>query len=157
MKTLTIDLIKCDGCRMCELACSLRHCSEFNPARARIQVMGYDEMFCLPVTCFQCDRPYCLEVCPSAAITRDEETGIVSISEEKCIGCKMCLLACPFGNIVFSSEDKKAVKCEFCDSEPECVAFCPTEALEFKEADTAMLYKKRALSEKLKEVYAGVK
>ena len=157
MKILTVDPDKCYGCRVCELACSLKHTGEFNPSRARVQVMGYDEVFCLPVMCFQCERPYCLEVCPSAAITRDGETGIVSISQEKCIGCKMCILACPFGNIVFSSEDKKAVKCEFCDGEPECVAFCTTGALEFKEADTAMIYKKRALSEKLKELYAGVR
>ena len=157
MKTIIVDPHKCVGCRLCELMCSLKHTREFNLKRARIHVIGFEELFSLPIMCFHCEKPYCAEVCPTGAITREEATGIVRISQDRCIGCKMCILACPFGNIVFSSEDKKAVKCEFCDGEPECVAFCPTGALEFKEADTAMLYKKRALSEKLKEVYAGVK
>lgn len=157
MKILTVVPEKCDGCRVCELACSLKHTGEFNPARARIQVIGFDELFCLPVMCSQCERPYCMEVCPSGAITKDKETGIVRVSTETCVGCKMCTMACPFGSIVFSSQERIAVKCELCDGEPECVIFCPTGALEFKEADTAMIYKKRALSDKLKEVYAGAK
>ena len=79
------------------------------------------------------------------------------VIKEKCTGCKMCTLACPFGNIVFSSNEKVAVKCELCDGEPECVVFCPTGALTFTEADTALLYKKRTLSEKLKGIYEGIK
>ncbi len=157
MKILTIDPDKCVGCRLCESACSLKNVGEFNPARARIQVIGFDEMFCLPVMCFHCEKPYCAEVCPSGAITRDEVTGVARVSKERCTGCKICTLACPFGNIVFDSQERVAVKCELCGGEPECVLFCPTGALEFREADTAMIRKKIALSEKLKEVYEGIK
>jgi len=157
MKVLTINPDKCTGCRGCELACSLKNAGEFNPVRSRIKVIGYAELFSLPVVCLQCDRPYCAEVCPTGAITKDETTGIVSVSEEKCVGCKMCTLACPFGTIVFSSADKRVVKCELCGGEPECVLFCAPGALQFKEADTAMTYKKRALSEKLKAIYEGIK
>jgi carbon-monoxide dehydrogenase iron sulfur subunit len=107
--------------------------------------------------CFHCEKPYCAEVCPAGAITVEEASGIVRVSKEKCVGCKICTLACPFGNIVFSTEEKVAVKCELCDGEPECVLFCATGALEFKEADTAMIRKKIALSEKLKEIYEGIK
>lgn len=156
MKTITVHLDKCTGCRVCELACSLKHTGEFNPARSRIQVMGFDEVFCLPVMCYQCDRPYCMEVCPAGAITRDEDTGVVRVSQERCVGCKMCVVACPFGNIVVSSDEKKAAKCELCDGEPECVAFCTTGALQFKEAELAALDKKRALSDKLRDIYTGV-
>ncbi len=157
MKILTVDPVNCTGCRSCELACSLKNTGEFNPARARIQAIGYTEVFCLPVVCFQCDKPYCAEVCPTGAITKEEATGTVRVSGEKCVGCKMCTMACPFGTIVFSSEEKRAVKCELCDGDPECVIFCVTGALEFKEADTAQISKKRALSEKVKAIYEGIK
>jgi Fe-S-cluster-containing dehydrogenase component len=157
VKIITVDPDKCTGCRLCELACSLKNTGEFNPARARIQVIGFDEVFCLPVTCFHCEQPYCAELCPISAITKEEALGIIRVSKEKCVGCKICTLACPFGNIVFSTEEKVAVKCELCDGEPECVLFCPTGALEFREADTAMIRKKVALSEKLKGIYEGIK
>jgi carbon-monoxide dehydrogenase iron sulfur subunit len=157
VKIITVNPDRCTGCRLCELACSLKNTGEFNPARSRIRVIGFEELFCLPVTCFQCERPYCAEVCPAGAIIRDEATGMVKVTEEKCTGCKICTLACPFGNIAFSSEEKTAVKCELCGGEPECVLFCPTRALEFREADTAMIYKQRSLSEKIRGIYEGIK
>jgi len=157
VKIVTVNPDKCVGCRLCELACSLKNTGEFNPAKARIHVIGFDELFCLPVMCFHCEKPYCAEVCPTNAIIKDEATGTVRVIEEKCTGCKMCTLACPFGNIVFSSDEKVAVKWELCDGEPECILFCPTGALTFTEADTALLYKKRTLSEKLKGIYEGIK
>ncbi len=157
MKIITVNPDKCTGCRLCELACSLKNVGEFNPSRARIQVIGFEEVFCLPVMCYQCEKPYCAELCPAGAIVRDETTGLVRVIKEKCTGCKICTLACPFGCISFSSDEKIAVKCELCDGNPECVAFCPTRALEFREADTATIHKKRALSEKLKGIYEGIK
>ena len=157
MKIIAISPDKCVGCRLCELVCSLKNTGEFNPTRARIQVIGFEEVFSLPITCFQCEKPYCAEVCPVDAITRDETTGIVKVSREMCTGCKLCTMACPFGNIVFSTVDKVAIKCELCDGEPECVRFCFTRALEYRETDTAMIRKKIALSEKLKGIYEGIK
>ena len=59
MKIVTVNPDKCTGCRSCELACSLKNTGEFNPVRARIQVIGFDELFSLPVTCFQCEKPFC--------------------------------------------------------------------------------------------------
>jgi carbon-monoxide dehydrogenase iron sulfur subunit len=157
MKIITVNPSKCAGCRTCELVCSLTNCGEFNPARACIQVAGFDELFSLPVMCYQCEKPLCAEVCPASAIVRDEATGTVKILNEKCVGCKICTLACPFGNIAFSSIKRVAVKCELCAGQPECVAFCPTGALEFGDADTALMYRKWELSEKLKEIYQGTK
>jgi carbon-monoxide dehydrogenase iron sulfur subunit len=157
LKIIAVDPNKCAGCRLCELACSLKNTGEYNPARARIHVSGFDEVFSLPVMCFQCEKPYCAEVCPAGAISKNATTGVVSIAREKCTGCRMCTLACPFGNVVFSSDDRAAVKCELCNGEPECVAFCPTGTLSYKEADTSLLYKQRNLSDKLKGVYEGTK
>lgn len=157
MKFITVNLDKCTGCRLCELACSLKNSGECNPARAMIQVVGFDELFSFPVMCFQCEKPYCAEICPTGAIVRDDATGTIIVLKEKCIGCKLCPMACPFGNISFSSAKRVAVKCDLCGGEPECVTFCPTKALEFKEADTAMISKKNTLSEKLRGVYEEMK
>jgi anaerobic carbon-monoxide dehydrogenase iron sulfur subunit len=157
VKIITINPEKCSGCRLCESACSLKNSREFNPLKARIKVMGFDEMFTLPLMCFQCEKPYCMEACPANAITKDESTGVVKVSEDKCIGCKLCTIACPFGNITFSGQKKVVVKCELCDQKPECATFCPTGALKFGEADTSMFRKKAALAEKLKGIYEGMK
>ncbi len=156
MRILTVNPGKCTGCRLCELGCSLKFTGKFNPAKARVHVISRDETFNVPVMCSQCERPYCMEVCPSGAITKDEKTDIVRVSTEKCVGCKMCTLACPFGAIVFSSDERKAVKCEWCDGEPECVALCPTRALKFEEADIAMRQKQRELAGKVGIIFEQV-
>ena len=150
MKSISVNIEKCTGCRLCELACSLKNSRECNPAAAMIQVVGFDELFSTPIMCLQCEKPGCLNICPTGAIVRDPEAGTVTVSRAKCIGCKLCVVACPFGNISFSSVNRVAVKCELCGGEPECVAFCPTKALEFQEAETAVIGKKTSLSERLK-------
>jgi Fe-S-cluster-containing hydrogenase component 2 len=65
----------------------------------------------------------------------------------------MCEEACPFGNIFFSEQEQKTVKCELCNGNPQCVLFCATKALEFREPEAKTAGKRRALAEKLKEVY----
>ncbi len=153
-KILTVDATKCTGCGTCELACSLKNAGEFNPARSRIQVLSLDTDFAqMPIFCMQCYRPPCAEICPVEAITRDKTTGIVRVNGALCTGCRMCEDACPFGVIVFSEAEQKAVKCELCDGDPQCVQFCPTQALQFREAGAAAADKRRAVAEKLQETY----
>jgi carbon-monoxide dehydrogenase iron sulfur subunit len=135
MKIITVSPERCTGCRMCELACSMKNTGEFNPTRSRINVVAYDESYCLPFMCFQCEKPYCAEVCPKGAIVRDEAKGMVKIIAKKCTGCKTCILACPFGNMIYSTKKKKVENCDFCGGDPECVSVCSTQALEFKEVD----------------------
>jgi Fe-S-cluster-containing hydrogenase component 2 len=153
VKFITVNIDRCTGCRLCELACSLKNSGECNPATAMIQVVGFDELFSVPMMCLQCEKPYCANVCPTGAIVRDSTTGTVVVLKQKCIGCKLCTMACPFGNISFSGVKRVAVKCDLCGGEPQCVTFCPTKALEFKEADTAMTNKKSTLSQKLRKAY----
>lgn len=77
--------------------------------------------------CLQCADPACLEVCPTGALSRDEERGCVVLDEGACTGCGLCVEACPFGGIFLV--DGKAVKCEVCDA-PLCVRACAAKALE---------------------------
>jgi Fe-S-cluster-containing dehydrogenase component len=157
MKLLTVNPEKCTGCRLCELACSLRNAGEFNPWLARVQVVGFEEPFCFPIMCFQCTKPYCMTACPVGAITKDEEKGVVKVSHNICIGCKMCTFACPFGNIVFSIKEQTPLKCEFCEGEPECALICPTRAIEFKEEKISMIDKKIELLEQVRIAFEDKK
>lgn len=153
-RILSVNATQCTGCGTCELVCSLHHTGEFNPARSRIQVLSLEADFAqMPVICVQCYRPPCAEICPTEAITREEETGIVRVNARLCTGCRMCEDACPFGVIVFSEAEQKAVKCELCDGDPQCVLFCPTGALQFREAGEASADKRRTVAEKLQETY----
>lgn len=105
---------KCVGCGTCELACSLAHEGECKPSTSRVNVFRFEMGSNIPMLCFQCDDAACMSVCKTGALTRDEETGVVTVNEEKCIGCKMCVMACPFGNIAFSRTANAARKCDQC-------------------------------------------
>ena len=135
MKMIAVDTERCNGCRTCELACSMKKLGEFNPARSRIHVVGFEDEFCFPIRCFHCKQAFCAEACSASAIVRDEATGMIKVLSDKCNGCKECILACPFGGMTFSMEDGIAVNCDLCGGEPECVAVCPTGALELAEVE----------------------
>lgn len=150
-KSLVVNLDKCTGCRTCEMACSFMHYGEYNPVKSAVQVSIFTESaFFVPVVCFQCKKPFCEEVCPTGALTKNDINGafVVLVDTEKCVGCKMCTLACPFGCITISDEGL-AKKCDLCMGKPECVVFCPTNALEFKEEKDGILQKSRMTAEKI--------
>lgn len=160
-KTLVIDIDKCTGCGMCELMCSFKHHGEFNPTKSYIHVnLFLEQGIAIPVTCYQCEEPYCGKICPAGAITteKDEATGatLVTVSEEKCVGCKMCMLACPFGNIVVSDKGY-AEKCNLCGGEPECVKFCFTKAIRFVEPELAQIARKKEVAQRILVSYKEVK
>jgi len=153
-KVMTVDPDKCSGCRLCEMACAVTNTRMFDLTQSRIRIANFGrEFFQFPIVCLQCDTPLCAAVCPTAAITKDEETGIVKVSKNKCVGCRMCVLACPFGNISFSTQERKAIKCELCDGDPQCVHFCVTAALEYREPEEQTIGKTKGFAERLKEVY----
>lgn len=143
---ITVDADKCTGCGICELVCSLHNEKECNPEKARIRVIRSEEegiIYTVPVVCQQCEKPLCLELCPVTALYRDPETGAVVVSEEKCIGCRLCVYVCPFGAITVDPEKHFSVKCALCDGEPRCVEFCPGEALQYVRSDKIAIREKR--------------
>lgn len=152
-KTIIVDIEKCTGCRICETACSLFHEKECNPAKSRIQVLKWEqEGLDVPSTCQQCDEPICGRICPVKAIFRDEKTGGWLINHDVCIGCRMCLIVCPFGGVSRDMEKGKMLKCDLCEGDPKCVKYCPTGALEYVSATKAALAKKRSSSKRLGEL-----
>lgn len=154
---LLINPERCTGCGSCELACSFNHEGEFRPAAARISVLRFEAGIAVPLTCLQCDEPSCLKVCKSGAISCDEATGVVTVDGDKCIGCRMCVIACPFGNINYSTKAKQAIKCDHCAGEPQCVLFCSEKAIEYLPADTATLGRKKEYSARFAKLVEEVR
>jgi Fe-S-cluster-containing hydrogenase component 2 len=144
---LAIDVKKCVGCTICEMACSLYNNKECNPRKSNIRVIRYEEegiVYSVPVVCQQCEKAICKEVCPVRAIYRDIKTGALLINDSKCIGCKSCVNACPFGGISFEKDKGISTKCSLCNGEPKCAEFCPTGALSLVRLDKIDIWKKRA-------------
>lgn len=158
-KMIMIDIIKCGGCRTCEMICSWSHNKgEINPRRGRISVVKKEaDGINIPFMCLQCDDPYCKKVCPRDAIEIDEKSGAKLVDHDKCIRCKLCMIACPFGGIAFDQMSKEMFKCDLCNDAdtPQCVKWCPKEALNLIDLDRVGIIKKQKGVEKLMEISAA--
>ena len=96
-----------------------------------------------PRCCLHCETPACVTVCPTGASYKRAEDGIVLVDEDKCIGCKLCSWACPYGAREYSEVEGVMKKCTLCvdriyndkldevDRQPACVQACPTKARHF--------------------------
>lgn len=104
--------------------------------------------------CFHCTEPTCMSVCPAGAISKLED-GVVKLDKDKCIGCKYCNGACPFGVPKFRENFGVSNKCTMCDDRtaqgrrPACVTTCPAQALDYGPRDE-MIAAGKARVEKLK-------
>ncbi|MDD5530028.1 MAG: 4Fe-4S dicluster domain-containing protein [bacterium] len=128
-KRLVVDLDYCIGCKSCSSACKLTFKGE-----NRIVVSGVETVAYLPLACRHCEDALCLRACPKEAISKDKETGIVSRSSFKCVGCTSCIYACPFGVLDSMLLRHIPDKCNLCKGDedgPNCVSSCPTGALKF--------------------------
>ncbi len=155
-KGIIIDISRCTGCGYCELMCSFVHHHEFNPLRSRIRTTVFiDRSTAVPVVCFQCEDPYCAKACPSGALVIEREASgevaVVKVDEAKCVGCKMCTLACPFGCIVVN--EGLAEKCDLCGGDPQCVTVCRARAIKFGPSDQAVMDKKKLVAKRLLDSY----
>jgi Fe-S-cluster-containing hydrogenase component 2 len=90
-----------------------------------------------------------MEICPSGALERDQRTEAVVVNENRCVGCKMCMMACPFGNIHFNSEKHVIQKCNLCDGQPRCVTFCMAQALNFVDVEDVPELRRKLVDKKL--------
>ena len=157
---IAIDFDRCTGCRLCETMCSMISAGESNPEKARIRIVkiyDYGQMTPMPVVCMNCVRPFCQAVCPMKAIYKNESSGVLSIDEEKCIGCSSCAYACPFGAIAVDRSKGSAFKCNQCDGDPVCVTVCPTNAIEYLAGEEVSLRMRRAGLQKYETFISGHK
>jgi Fe-S-cluster-containing hydrogenase component 2 len=131
------------------MACSLTKEGVVNPSRARLNVVHRESTSCqTPVVCRQCEKPACGSVCPVEAISKEKAGSRVSIDYELCIGCKLCLTACPFGGIGFDQVRDMVIKCDLCNGEPACARFCPTSAIQYVDIHQQHMNQKRKTAER---------
>lgn len=133
------DIRKCVGCRSCELACAVEHSkaksvfaaikeAPLPKKRVNTQKLGGK---IISLHCQHCEDAACIKACMSGALSKDEKTGATLQDKDKCVGCWMCVMSCPFGAIVQDVEQHIAVKCDLCPDREDfaCVVACPTGAL----------------------------
>ncbi len=139
-----IDLGRCTGCKTCVIACK----SENNtPLDTNYRWVVTEDGGAYPnptrqfvtMACNHCANPACMVSCPVGAITKRPGDGIVLIDQDRCIGCRYCMWACPYGAPRFNETTKKVEKCTFCvhrvgageNLRPACVDACVGRAIRY--------------------------
>ena len=148
-----IDTANCSGCKTCQVACKDKNNLEVGVLWRRVyEISGGDWVkdrdtwqsgvyaYHLSISCNHCREAVCLDACPTGAISRRED-GIVTIDSKKCVGCRYCEWACPYGAPQYDQASGVMTKCDFCldyideGKAPACVAACPLRVLEFGELE----------------------
>lgn len=148
-KAVYVDLERCIACRACELACLRLH-----KGLSNISVEVIEDRYALPLLCRQCEKATCVDMCYAHALQHGED-DMVQLDAEKCTGCGLCTLACPFG-VVYLKE-KVAHKCDLCQDRdtPACVVTCPAEALMYGEYELASRVARRRAGQGMKRAMAS--
>jgi anaerobic dimethyl sulfoxide reductase subunit B (iron-sulfur subunit) len=151
------DASACTGCKACAIACKDRSSLPVgvnwrkvydyggggwipDPVHPEFMIPNNTFVYSTSTACMHCENPLCMEVCPAKAITKRED-GVVLIDANRCIGCRYCEWACPYGAPQFNEERGVMTKCDFCQDlqarglNPACVDACPMRALGFGELD----------------------
>lgn len=144
-----IDTSRCTGCNACVIACKQYRGIRPGPAKP-IRVYQWEkgvfpdlDVRVLPIMCFHCAQPRCMDACDHGAIYKEESHGAVLIDQDKCTGDRNCFEACPYGTPQFLSDDpgEKMLKCDMCIDRlkqvdaPLCVLSCSLRALDFGPLD----------------------
>jgi Fe-S-cluster-containing dehydrogenase component len=142
-RVILVEQQLCDGCGLCVAACSAAHTGRIDPERAHVKVWRLGEGALAPLTCRHCASPSCVAACPTRACRQDAEGRRVIIDARRCIGCRACNVACPFGHAHYDGVERVSAKCDYCDGEPECVRVCEPGALRYVYADESSHHRRR--------------
>jgi len=145
IKEVVTIVERCTACKACEIACAVEHSAGKSLFAALLEQPRPEQRvrvkpavgFSYPVRCMHCENAPCLIACPTGAMQRHPVTDSVFVDENRCIGCWMCVMVCPFGAVTANRSYTKALKCDRCPDRvaagraPACVEACPTHALLF--------------------------
>lgn len=150
-KFVIADSRKCVGCKACMAACLVKHFVSNDVPRARLNVEHLDDGRTAPIMCRHCENAPCAAACPTGALFKDGDR--VGVRMNRCIGCRSCVIACPFGAVdvverydsskvgdlsVGTSFKAMVVKCDLCYDRPEgpaCIEACTSFALSIIDQD----------------------
>lgn len=152
------DASACNGCKACVIACKSKNAlptginfrqvvqyggGSWIPHPDDKTLMMPSNLFAYSISsaCMHCQDPKCVEICPTTAFYKRSEDGVVVIDAEKCVGCRYCEWACPYGAPQFDEDAGKMTKCDFCvdllekGEQPYCTSACVMRALEYGDLD----------------------
>lgn len=150
-KFVIADPRKCVGCKACMAACLVKHFVPGDVPIARLNVVQLGDGMTAPIVCHHCENAPCAASCPTGALYQDGDR--VAVRLERCIGCRSCVIACPFGAVdvverydaeklgdltVGASPRAMVVKCDRCADRPggpACVEACTSFALSVVDQD----------------------
>ncbi|MGD9950135.1 MAG: 4Fe-4S dicluster domain-containing protein [Desulfobulbus sp.] len=154
------DVADCIGCRACEVHCKSKnhpgpgafYCRMLKVASADGPTPQVNFVY---LSCFHCEKAWCIDACPTGAMRRREKDGIVYVEEKACVGCKACITACPWTVPQWNADTGKVGKCDLCMDridqglEPACVTKCVTNCLHFTTPSEASETARQAYAEQL--------
>jgi len=145
-----VNSAKCTGCKTCQLACkdykdlhadvNFRRVYEYTGGNWQADGDTWNNnvfAYYLSISCNHCADPACTKVCPTGAMHKRKEDGLVAVNEDICIGCKSCRMACPYNAPQYDPRKGHMTKCNGCaervavGKKPVCVESCPLRALDF--------------------------
>lgn len=179
MKTVFVNPEKCIGCKQCQVACAVEHSQSkdiykavFESATPRPRILVAPGLYLntsFPNKCRHCDPAPCMEVCPTGAISRDQDMATVLLNGFKCITCAMCAIICPFDVLTFhplflvNPKKSIALKCDQCIDRqkqgkiPVCVEACKVDALVFGELNELVKEARTRLAQEVSVALGEIK
>ncbi len=150
----------CTGCRACEMACKVNKALPEHVALCRIVTGTPSAATPMQVQprfeqCYHCGEAWCVHACPTGAIVKRPEDGIVTIIAERCNGCRACIAACPWKRPQWDFEAGRVTKCDLCvdrldaGKQPACVAHCTTGCLTLERAPDLSVRRREAYAKRV--------
>ncbi len=147
-----VDSSRCSGCKTCQVSCKDNKDLDVGPKLRRVYEYGggswvkegeswhHDTFtYYLSIACNHCDEPVCVSGCPTGAMHKRKEDGLVVVDDSVCVGCRYCEMRCPYGAPQFDTQANVMRKCDGCldrlenNLRPICVDSCPQRALDLCE------------------------